>query len=95
MILEDGIMQPSVNKQLLVEDYFPQTHTFPLSNSVLTPAFVNEKVQNTETQAFLRDLSRPHLELIGCIGWHGLHIFDKVHMIWIAWNISKEINSWF
>ena len=45
---------------LFKADIFVQNQVFPLSNTILTPAFVTEKVSKPETQALLGDLRQPH-----------------------------------
>ena len=75
--LEDGTLQLSSkrvekdqNKQnlLLDTDMFNQNQVFSLSSSILTPAFVEEKVEEVATKAVLNDLRLPHSQLLAVVG---------------------------
>ena len=94
--LEDGTLQLSskrVEKDqkkanlLLEKDYFNENQVFSLDSSILTPAFVKDKVKEAATKAVLNDLRLPHSQLIAVVASYGcLHIFDKTNMLWIAYN---------
>ena len=54
-----------------------------LPASILTAAFVAEKVASAATRALLGDLRRPHSRLFAVQGWNGLHVFDQTSMTWL------------
>ena len=92
--LEDGTLQLSSKRvekdqnkenRILEKDYFEQNQVFSLSSSILTPAFVEEKVEEVATKAVLNDLRLPHSQLLAVVGDTGLHIFDQTSMLWIAY----------
>ena len=55
-----------------------------LPASILTAAFVAEKVASEATRALLGDLRRPHSRLFAVQGrYEGLHVFDQTSMTWL------------
>ena len=55
-----------------------------LPASILTAAFVAEKVASAATRALLSDLRRPHSRLFAVQGTrNGLHVFDQTSMTWL------------
>merc|ERR1719469_1370236 len=88
--LQDGALQTlsemtgNDEELLLKPDFFSQNQVISLSNNILTPTFVTEKVSNPTTQALLHDLRQPPSQLLAAVGHEGLHIFDLTQMIWIV-----------
>ena len=54
-----------------------------LPASILTAAFVAEKVESVATRALLGDLRRPHSRLFAVQGEKGVHVFDQTSMTWL------------
>ena len=69
-------MSCNSEQNLLKADYFVQNMVCRLPASILTAAFVAEKVESAATQALLGDLHRPHSRLFAVQGFEGVHVFD-------------------
>ena len=55
-----------------------------LPASILTAAFVAEKVASVESKALLGDLRRPHSRLFAVHGDEKqVHVFDQTNMAWL------------
>ena len=78
-------MSSNSQQNLLKGDSFEQNSVCRLPASILTAAFVAEKVENEETRELLGDLRRPHSRLLAAQGYsRSLHIFDETNMTWLA-----------
>ena len=78
-------MSYNSEQNLLKPDEFRQNMVCHLPTSILTAAFVAEKVVSEETRALLGDLRRPHSRLLATYGGSKrLHIFDETNMTWLA-----------
>ena len=78
-------MSCNSEQNLLEADTFYQNMACHLPNSILTAAFVVDKVVSEETRALLGDLRRPHSRLLATYSESRcVHIFDVTNMTWLA-----------
>ena len=77
-------MSYNSEQNLLKADNFNHNMVCHLPTSILTAAFVADKVVGEETRALLGDLRRPHSRLLATYGYESLHIFDETNMTWLA-----------
>ena len=78
-------MSYNSEQNLLEADSFDHNMVCHLPTSILTAAFVADKVASEETRALLGDLRRPHSRLLATYGdSERLHIFDETNMTWLA-----------
>ena len=78
-------MSYNSEQNLLKVARFNQNMVCHLPTSILTAAFVVDKVASKETRALLGDLRRPHSRLLATHDYSKrLHIFDETKMTWLA-----------